>query len=243
MPIAERIIKHSFGYTKAPYVDEDDEANIVEKQTFRSLVGCIGQLSDLVVQSNEIFCELVLLTSSTNSRLQNVSQRVTALSTTMGTLPTARPSYDIIIEETTSHRQFFQVPLTQQLSSRDTVSYSMKVAYNSDVIRKMPPFYVLDSYKDCLVGGNKIVSISDRYSHPKYFFNQWCLVQEARMKKVELEKQQQKADKRVRKARQTSVTELDGMRKSKKKESISWQDRLVCSNFIFIVIVLLYIHI
>lgn len=226
MPISERIIKHSFDYGSKDIVSgETDEENIVNRITFKSLVGCIGQLSDLVVQSNEIFCELVLLTSTTTTRLNSLASRVSTLSSTVESMPNSKPSYDISIEEATVHRQFLQVPQTQQLSSKDTVSFSMQTTYDSDTIRKMPPFHVLNPYKDCLMGGGKITSISDRYSHPKFFFNQWCLAQESRMKKIEAEKAQQKADKKARKVKQTTVTATDDMRKSKKKESISWQDR------------------
>lgn len=226
MPISERVIKHSLEYGSTDVIDDESDAtNIVNRITFKSLVGCIGQLSDLVVQSNEIFCELVLLTSTTGSRLNSLTSRVTSLAASVEALPNKRPTYDIIIDETTTHRQFFQVPQTQQLSSKDTISFSMQKTYDSDTIRKMPPFHTLDPYKDSLMGGNKISSISDRYSHPKFFFNQWCLVQEARMKKIEKDKAQQKADKKARKVKQTTASATDDMRKSKKKESISWQDR------------------
>jgi hypothetical protein len=135
-------------------------------------------------------------------------------------------AFKINDDEYQHHRQMLQNPQSEHLVDHTTMPHSMGTLL--DELKPCIKFGALDEYLSYFAMGAKKTTIAQRYSNPEYFLNQWCAAQVQRMKLLEKEKRQQKADKQVRKKqRKAEEAAEDHQRKPKRRSSVNWQERYV----------------
>lgn len=203
--------------------DSRGEELLVDK-TFSETVGCLQQLADLALYSNEIFSELLGLSVNIHDRIDSLAGRTAKLQLALPKLIVTKSALNIHGDEYQHHRQMLQNPQSQHLVDRSSLPNAMKLRYCSKEVNARIQFHSLDKYSNVLVVGPKAKSITQRYSNPEYFLDQWCSVQVARMKQLEREKKQQKVDKKTRKNQRIAEAVIE-QRMPKRKSSVKWQER------------------
>lgn len=200
MPIFQRPISSSYSYGSERIYGHRKGNDVIEDASFSAMVGCLRQLQDLVINSTDIFNEIITLTTSVENRIQNLSQRAKTLQIdieTIKVLPLAEQT-DSLFQEN-GHRserlQILQYPQTAHLMDSANMPLIMNARYQSAKTHKNPDFNLLEAYRQYFPTlTDKIIY---RYSNPNYFFDQWLLVQEQRLKFLAAEREQLRKDKKV----------------------------------------------
>lgn len=224
MPITQRLISRGIRTEENKVLRDSQGEEVLPDKTFGETVGCLRQLSDLALFSNEIFAELLSLSANIGLRIESLSSRTEKLQLALPKLVVNKSAFDIHGDEIQHHRQMLQNPQSQHLVDRSTMPNAMQLRYCSRQVKPRLQFQVLDAYSKNLVVGPKAKTIAQRYSNPEFFLTQWCSVQVARMKQLEREKKQQKVDKKHRKNQRLAEASLE-QRMPKRKSSVKWQER------------------
>jgi hypothetical protein len=189
--------------------------------TFADTVGCIRQLMQLSTFATEIFADLAMLSNGLNTRLSSLSVRATKLQQELPKLVVDDSAFRLDDDEYQHHRQMLQNPQSEHLVDHTTLPPSLEARYCSAEVKRRIQFQTLNAYTEYFAMGNKNTTIAQRYSNPEYFLHQWCTAQVERMKQLERERKQHKADKASRKKARGAETAP----KSKRKSSVKWQER------------------
>lgn len=224
MPITQRLIYRGLRAEDCKVMRNSQGEELLPDKTFDETVGCLRQLSDLALYSNEIFSELLSLSVNISQRIESLSSRTAKLQIALPKLTVTQSALDIHGDEYQHHRQMLQNPQSQHLVDRSSLPNAMQLRYCSKEVKPRIQFQTLDVFAKNFVIGTKAKTIAQRYSNPQFFLEQWCSVQVARMKQLEREKKQQKVDKKHRKNQRIAEAGIE-QRMPKRKSSVKWQER------------------
>ena len=227
MPIYQRVLgSGSKVYGGSDLYGESEGEDILPDVTFANTLSCLKQLQDLASFSNEIFSGLSELAGEIHNRIDSLQQRTNYLSISIdGIRLNKEECFDIKRDDYQNTRQFIQKPKTHTLVNKESMPLSMINRYEAPEVRRMIPLYTLDDDKGVLMHGAEIDTVGRRYSNPDFFLRQWVNKENKRMEEIARERKQQRADKKMRKSAVAQTSAQEDFRKSKKKISISWQER------------------
>jgi hypothetical protein len=229
MPLVDKTIHATDYFSNKNITNCSESTNIVKNQDVSKLFGSLKQLIELTNYSHILFSDLSTLTSKIGNRIVNLSERTEILISISkeNEKRIAHPEVKFEpssteLEEKMIVRTVLQYPATNDLMDRQTLPYSLRNVLHSSDMLNIPPLAELDHYGEYFIRKTAINSIAERYSNPNFFFYQWVMAENKRLAALEEEKRQQKADRKIRKKKQATINRHP---KSKKKNSISWQDR------------------
>eukprot|EP01036_Dinobryon_divergens_P033567 gene33567-43381_t len=177
MPLEHRIISSSFhclaDETKTIQLRQSNSNEIIEDKTFASIVGCMRQLSTLAEYSNGLFIELVQLAGKTNERIESLRRRSQTFSETL-----------IAPEVAYTNKRSSMIENSRKFGFHDVMSHEnlpmpLKERYTMSYMRKVPHIEELHIFKSHLGTTDVSIMYNQRYSHPGYFLQHWCMAQEA----------------------------------------------------------------
>jgi hypothetical protein len=199
---------------------------------------CVAQLADLSSLAHDIFTGLLASIEQTSAHLSVVNAKAGNICKAIDDLEDKHNSIQSVVELSTSvsgrnsmrrpvsvnvNKSYLQNVQVPDLVDRRSLPQSLKDRYCSPFVHRIPDLQDLDRYKHYFVNSARLMTMTQGYSNPEFFLQQWVSSQEKRMNFYENEKQQQKADKKQRhKLVGKSVP------KAKPKSTLNWQDRYAC---------------
>jgi len=186
------------GSSEANSKEAPNQKKALEKNAINHMLQCLAQLVDVRRYATEIFTDLQAKAEEAGARMQNVKERVQKLSAQV----------DPIDEKfhKSSPQCFFESFPTKKLQMQ-TIPYSgyfVRAHAPAPVDRRraevvsVPDLSKLDKYHKCLaVDEDTQLHCLDRYTDPRFFFDQWLAEQkEAQEKRRRRKKRKRKLKKK-----------------------------------------------
>lgn len=229
----------------------NEKAFSIQQSSYQSIMNCFQLLNDLTNYSHEMFTDLSKMIHISNTRIKNVSSRISQLhalpveDNVLKVQLQAVPATPITPDATNNSNgheviQTFQsAPYKFTTSLIDRHQLSLSLIRNLEKLIPNPNFqslqiYVEQNYLQLKTktttkssnGSNNNVQnklILEAYSSPQFFLKAWMLAQEERLIQSEIERKQHKADRKKRE-KVKEKAQIESKRKSD-IQVVRWKDR------------------